>query len=275
MSLGESLRKEWYRWSTARRLATNEWRGRYWYDADGCKIVPCRQCPKFDASRKVCRVPYGTPVRKCVVASLEAHLHGTKGLRTLELGYGRRSLAKHVIERSGGSWTGVEPLAPPGPVALGEGGYGHAASIPFPDETFDIVFGIQSLEHWEEPLPSIAGNSTYAECVQEVWRVLKPGGSIYFDAPVHLHGHEMFVLGDTARARALFDERFWSGVTLERWRYDHEPLPKYPTPPKEIALWRSDVAARMSAGGEPRSVWLLVVTARKSFSAAGSGSAAR
>ena len=120
-------------------------------------------CPKFDAHGERCSVPFGTPVRKCVVASLEAHLHGTKGLMTLELGYGRRSLARNVVEWSGGSWTGLEPDAPRAQAAvIGRGGYGHAGSIPFPNETFDLVFGIQSIEHLEERQPSLPENLTYA-----------------------------------------------------------------------------------------------------------------
>lgn len=258
----DSLRKEWYRRTTRRRLASGEWQRRYWREADGAKVVSCRLCPKLDERRGVCRVPYGTPLRKCVVASIEAHLRDSGRLQALEVGYGRRSLAKHVIEAAGGTWTGVEPLAPPGPIALGQGGYGHAASIPFPDRTFDLVLGIQSLEHFEEPLPAIPQTSSYAESLREIWRVLKPGGTIYFDAPIHLHGHEMFVLGDLDRVRALFEPTLWSDIALEKWRFEHAPLAPYPTPHKEIARWPPELAERMAVLG-PRSVWLLAVTARK------------
>ena len=152
---------------------------------------------RLAASAAACRS--ARRVRKCVVASLEAHLHGTKGLMTLELGYGKALAREERRGVSGGSWTGLEPNAPRAQAAaIGRGGYGHAGSIPFPNETFDVVFGIQSIEHWEERQASLPENLTYAGCLAEVWRVLKPGGSIYFDAPIHLHGHEMFVLGDLA-----------------------------------------------------------------------------
>ena len=65
--------------------------------------------------------------------------------------------------------------------------------------------------------------------------MLKRGGSIYFDAPIHLHGHEMFVLGDLGRIRGSFDETLWTDVLIEKWRYDHDPLPKCLPPLKEIA----------------------------------------
>jgi SAM-dependent methyltransferase len=260
----ESVRKELYRRFVRRQLAKDDWdQRRYWYDDRDSRVVPCRMCPKFDPVRAICRVPFGSPVRKCVAASLESHLRTAKGLAMLELGYGRRSLARRVIEVCGGSWTGLEPGAPPMPAArLGSGGYGHAASIPFAAETFDVVFGIQSIEHWEEAHPSIPTRASYAQCLREVWRVLKPGASIYFDAPIHLHGHEMFVLGDLARIRALFEPELWSDVVFERWRYDHEPLPRYATPAKEVAAW-PDALKREAARVNGDSVWLLAITAKK------------
>ena len=81
-----------------------------WEERDGQRVIPCRRCPKFDAKRIECRVPFGTPLRKCVVAATEAHLRDTHDLRVLELGYARHSYGKRIIELCGGSWTGIEPL---------------------------------------------------------------------------------------------------------------------------------------------------------------------
>jgi hypothetical protein len=129
------------------------------------------------------------------------------------------------------------------------------------------VFGNQSFEHWEERLPDGTASPSYAECLAEVWRVLRPGGSLYLDAPIHLHGHEMFVAGDVERIVALFAEELWTDVTIERWRYDHDPLPRYPTPAADIGYTRGTIKsydlatiADLQANG---SVWLLTVTAVK------------
>jgi SAM-dependent methyltransferase len=263
----ETVRKEWYRLSEARRLATTEWNARYWREEDDARIVACRQCPKFDATKEVCSVPFGSPIRKCTVASIESHLRGTRGMTTLEIGYGRRSLAKQVVELSGGSWTGLEPSLDPGrKVEIGDGGYGHVASIPFDRETFDFVFGIHSFEHWEEAHPHIPVPSAYDSCLREVWRVLKPGGSIYFDAPIHLHGHEMFIVGDIPKIRRLFDDTLWGNVVLEKWRYDHEPLPAYPAPENDVRNWPKHITNRTEGEAGTKvtsSVWLLTLTARK------------
>jgi SAM-dependent methyltransferase len=263
-----SFAKAWYRLGTRRRLARNEWTGQYWEPLDGQRNVPCRRCPKLDAASSECGVPFGSPLRKCVVAATEAHLRGTRGQRVLELGYARRSYGKRIVELSGGSWTGVEPLVDRNRAPrLGAGGYGHAGEIPFPDGTFDVVFGNQSFEHWEEPLPGGMPSPSYAECLAEIWRVLKPRGTLYLDAPIHLHGHEMFVAGDVGRIVALFASELWADVTVERWRYEHEPLPRYPTPAADIGYVRGkihsydlDEIAKLQTDG---SVWLLTVSAAK------------
>jgi len=44
----------------------------------------------------------------------------------------------------------------------------NAQALPFPDQSFDIVFSLGSVKHWPDPLQGIA----------ECWRVLKPGGEL-------------------------------------------------------------------------------------------------
>jgi SAM-dependent methyltransferase len=263
-----SLARAWYRLNTRRRLARNEWSAHYWDDVDGHRVIPCRRCPKFDAKRSECGVPFGSPLRKCVVAATEAHLRATRDLQVLELGFARRSYGKSIVEKCGGSWTGIEPLIDRRQEGqIGSGGYGHAGAIPFADGTFDLVFGNQSFEHWEEPLPDGGAAPSYDECLAEVWRVLRPNGSLYLDAPIHLHGHEMFVAGDIDRILALFAGERWAHVTTERWRYDFDPLPRYPTPAADVRYVRDTiksydpaVIADLQANG---SVWLLTISAAK------------
>jgi hypothetical protein len=129
------------------------------------------------------------------------------------------------------------------------------------------VFGNQSFEHWEEALPDGSTPPSYRACLDEIWRVLRPGGSVYLDAPIHLHGHEMFVAGDVDRILALFAGDLWADVTAERWRYDHDPLPRYPTPAADIGHVRGTIKsydlasiAELQTHG---TVWLLALTAVK------------
>lgn len=265
----QSIRKRWYSLLASPERARREWADTRWReDEDGSRVVACRDCPKFSADPPACSVPFGSPLRKCVVASMEAHLHDGRGKDALEIGFGRFALGRNLLRRSGGTWTGIDPFGPESPAPkIGKRLFGHAADIPFPDGTFDLVFGIQTLEHWGQPLPHLGlKGSDYGACVQEVWRVLKPGGAIYLDAPIHLHGTEMFVMGDLPRIRALFDDALWSDVVLERWREDHEPLPPYPPGPNLYPAWEREVHSydpEAVARVKQKSIWLLAITARK------------
>jgi SAM-dependent methyltransferase len=213
----------------------------------------------LDAAQRVCRVPFGTPLRKCVVASTEAHLRVAPGTTALEIGSHRHSHGRRIVEARGGTWTGIEPsLGPEVPARIGAGGYGHAAGIPFPDASFDLVFGNQSIEHWDEAHPHIPERASHEACLAEIARVLKSGGRLYLDAPIHLHGHEMFIRGDLARIEGLFDGSLWKDVRFERWRREWEPLERYPTPAGDRGRWPAELGL-----GDGVSVWLLVITATR------------
>ena len=262
-----SLRKELYRRSMRQRLAHNGWAGQYWHEQNGLRVIACRQCPKFDSTGSVCTIPYGTPLRKCVVAATEAHLRNIEpGMDVLELGFGRRSLARQIVELRGARWTGIEPEvdAPP---KLGDGGFGHTADIPFGDETFNLICGIQSFEHWAEPHPKIPPGIDHPTCLREIWRALKPGGTLYLDAPIHLHGHEMFILGDYARILDQFDTDLWQDVVAETWREDFAPLARYAPPESDVQYWQGSVtsadAETLENIRQQRSAHLFTVTARK------------
>jgi SAM-dependent methyltransferase len=190
------------------------------------------------------------------------------GKDLLEIGFGKHSIPRRLVTDAGGTWTGIEPFMPTSQRAeFGKGGYGQVAEIPFDNCTFDVVTGIQTLEHWEEPLPGSKRTPDYSECLREVHRVLKPGGSIYFDAPIHLHGHEMFIVGDFARIRALLDPSLWQNMTIERWREDYAPLARFPTPAGEVATWADSVTSYpqelLSDIQKNRSVTLITISAMK------------
>ncbi len=158
----------------------------------------------------------------------------------LEIGFGHFWLPRNLILRSGGTWTGIEPRQKT-KAELGKGGHGQAGDIPFEDNTFDLIYGIQSLEHWAQGYKTVAKGYTYEDYMREVHRVLKPGGKIYFDVPIHDHGHEMFIMGDFDRIRGLFNPEGWTDVLLEKWREDHEPLPVQRPRPRKVKEWQSEI----------------------------------
>lgn len=62
--------------------------------------------------------------------------------------------------------------------------------IPYPDSHFDAVSAYDFLEHIPRVLPTADFRSTrlpYIELMNEVWRVLKPGGLFYASTPVYPH----------------------------------------------------------------------------------------
>ena len=77
----------------------------------------------------------------------------------------------------------------------------------------------------------------------------------------------MFVAGDVPRIVALFDSARWADVTIERWRYDHAPLPRYPTPEADIVYVQGTIKsydrAQIADLQKNGTVWLLTVTASK------------
>lgn len=266
-NLRRMIAERWYRWRTLRSDLSKEWQSQYWYEQDGIRIVPCRLCPKFDRRRAKCRIPFATPIRKCITAALEANLCGLNLARVLEIGCGEYSYGKAIVESRGGAWVGIDPRSGKGRKKSIRTCYGHAASIPFEDNSFDAVFGVQCFEHFEDKQPDLPEPSDYAACLREVWRVLKPSGLVYFDAPVHLHGHEMLIVGDVARVRALWSPLLWSNAVFETWRLDHAPLPRYAPTPEEVALWPDKVVshnrAQLEQIGREGSVYLLTMKAQK------------
>jgi SAM-dependent methyltransferase len=118
---------------------------------------------------------------------LQARVGILEGKRILEVGSGYGMMIVHGCLNYGLDMHGIEP-----PKQGFEGRYeiaqkllldndldpsritcGLGEDIPFPDELFDIVFSFQVLEHVQDPY----------KVLQESWRVLRPGGVLYCDAP--------------------------------------------------------------------------------------------
>jgi len=265
----DSILKRWHSFRISPQKCANKWGGQYWQEVDGYRVVACRNCPSFDAERQQCSIRFGSPLRKCVVSSIEAHLYDCKDQDVLEIGFGKFMLARNLIRRSGGTWTGVEPRRPKNEQPqIGQGGYGHAAYIPFPDNTFDKAFAIQSMEHWGQKAgAALREPSDYGDCLKEIARVLKPGGTVYFDVPIHFHGHEMFIMGDLEKIQSYFDPNEWTQVNLEKWREQNEPLEAYRPPDNVLIDWPIEISsypqAQVEQARENGTVWMVAITAEK------------
>jgi SAM-dependent methyltransferase len=100
-----------------------------------------------------------------------------RGKRVLEVGLGYGTLGQRIAE-AGASYCGLDVAA--GPVRMmnerlrmaglaGEARQGSMLDCPFADESFDCVVSIGCFHH--------TGDAQ--RCIDQSWRVLKPGGSAY------------------------------------------------------------------------------------------------
>ena len=263
-----SLYKRWHSLTISPAKVRQIWKEPYWVDAGNYRDISCATCPRFDDTKSECSIVYGSPSRKCTAAGIEANLNDVANKNTLEIGFGTWPLARNLIRRGGGTWTGIDPGQPKDSRSrIGKGGYGHVADIPFPDSTFDMIFGIQTFEHWGQRVKAYMPPSKYEDCMGEILRVLKPGGNLYLDAPMHLHGNEMFIMGDVEKLRTLFDDSKWEDVVVERWRRKYEPLERFLPPQSELDLWPEEVTSypheKITEIQKSGSAWMVTFKARK------------
>ena len=180
----------------------------------------CKNCPSFDPVNNVCRIEQRdkprSAVRNCVTQLCEQVLSTTKAKKVLEIGAGvwkfpRRTCAKYNIV-----WQAVDPRWKTDPKS---GRFnGHASSIPFPENTFELVLAFETMEHWHE------WGDNIPNALKEINRVLTPGGKLVITVPIYLHGAAAFVQGDIPTILANFDPKLWSKVETEEWRREHAPL---------------------------------------------------
>lgn len=261
--------KQFGRWryylGLKKSLARN-WDGLKLQKNDGLLEVACQACPKYSSLTSRCTVPFGTPLRKCIHASGELHFRQMAGKLALEIGCGQESHTKTVIETVGGHWIGLDPR--PGKEGRHSirsvGGLGQ--QLPFRDECFDVVFGIQTIEHWGETASTYGRGDYHGEVLEEAWRVLKPGGWIYFDAPIHLHGTAEFIRGDMDSIRRLFQHQNWHNLQMMSWRHLYEPLRPRIAPPVDYDQWprlMPDSSLEEREQLRRKSAWVLAIRAEK------------
>ncbi len=100
---------------------------------------------------------------------LQAHIHGD----TLDLGAGTGKY-REIIKKQAKTYTALD--GEPGPnIDI----VGDVHALPFPDASFDTVISTQVMEHVKEPW----------RMVEEIARILRPGGVCLLTAPFMLQFH--------------------------------------------------------------------------------------
>jgi SAM-dependent methyltransferase len=171
-----------YRGTSAPPLATPEmWR------CAGCGSVQVIELPSIEELQKYYAeynegytagmgARYQVEMSKRFRAKLDLIQRTTKGQRLLDVGSGE-GLFLRLAAESGFSAVGCDyslrsTYAPS--VEVVQGTLDHPAGLPFPDQSFDIVTMWAVIEHMRDP----------AAALQEIRRVLKPGGYLFCDTPL-------------------------------------------------------------------------------------------
>lgn len=214
--------------------------------------VACASCVHFRAGPSPhCAITARTPIRQCVIAiNREFAARLRPGARLLEVGCGSWS---HVFSMlpPGVSWHGIDVRTDYEDSRTLATTIASVARLPYAAASFTAVLANQSVEHWFE------FGVTLRRGMNEVARVLEPGGEAWINVPIHRHGHSAFLTGRIDGAlRRMFDPRLWDIERVEAWRRIPDPLPPYEG-------WRdSPVDARHLVAGATTS-WILNIVGRR------------
>lgn len=96
-------------------------------------------------------------------SEIERTLGDRKDLRVLDIGCGNKPYLPLIVDRAA-SYFGVDAVEGPAVDAVGV-----AEALPCEDESFDVVFCTQVLEHVDDPV----------QVLDEIQRVLAPGGVVF------------------------------------------------------------------------------------------------
>lgn len=157
-------------------------------------------------------------LRNVVQSILYRDLSKIKNKKILEIGCGNWDYAKKILENNDNEWHGFEP------VDFGKNNLtiikGSVKSIPYHENSFDYVICNQTIEHWFEYAVS------FRRALNEIKRVLNPKGVLIVNAPIHIHGHPIFLKGKLKKIMKLFTqnweiklfEKCFSSKKEKRWK---------------------------------------------------------
>jgi 2-polyprenyl-3-methyl-5-hydroxy-6-metoxy-1,4-benzoquinol methylase len=110
------------------------------------------------------------------------YLGNVKGLKVLEIGCGRGAFARYLAEQGADVWAAdFSPVAVAETekllAARGRALVADVQALPFPDESFDLVVSLETLEHVPDPKKGLA----------ELVRVTRRGGRLIVTTPNYLN----------------------------------------------------------------------------------------
>lgn len=185
-----------------------------------CTMRQDHTCLAYIKNKEELKRPISpAPIGGCVRPIVTNYLTQIKpNMRVLEIGCGAWSPIKIHCDEIGAHYEAIdyskEYFGEPVVATRIE----NLADLSFENDSFDMVIGNQSLEHWAE------NGCTNAWGLYQCFRVCKMGGVVALNVPIHFHGTKIFLHGKFDAIQKLFVPHS-DKVRLESWGYPSAPIP--------------------------------------------------
>jgi SAM-dependent methyltransferase len=161
------------------------------------------------------------PPGACMIPIAENYLKLIKkSMRVLEIGCGSWEVIKNHCNNVGAIYEGIDTKTEYFGKKTIATRLENLQELSFPDNYFDLVIGIQTMEHWPEQ------NCSLRRGLYQCFRVCKPYGKVLMNVPMHFHGAGLFVLGNSKRVEKIY-QYFSSQLHIEKWGFPSDPVPPF------------------------------------------------
>lgn len=165
------------------------------------------------------------PLGGCLIPIIEGYdQYILNNMHVLEIGCGSFSEVMNICNKKNADYEGIDVLKEYFGKKTVATRIENLADLSYPNNYFDLVVGNQTMEHWEE------NGCTLIYGLFQCFRVLKKGGWVFMNVPIHFHGTKQFMLGRVEDIKNIFSI-FSNIVLFETWGYPSFPISEcYPFP---------------------------------------------
>jgi ubiquinone/menaquinone biosynthesis C-methylase UbiE len=191
-----------------------------------CHMLVNDQCVAYQKSTEIVDRPIPpAPLGACALPIVEKYLTLIKpGMRVLDIGCGSWELIKNHCKDIGAHYEGIDTESEYYGVKTVSTKIENLANLSYLDQSFDIIIGNQTMEHWAE------NNCSLEWGLFQCFRVCKENGLVLMNVPIHFHGTRTFMLGEISKIKELY-ALFSTKVSFEKWGNPSKPIPAlYPWP---------------------------------------------